>query len=214
MKKWLLISIAVFIVLGGGFVWFWSLSSVPTEGPSNVTLRVERSPVTVRAPGGTAFEEAMSGTVLAPGTTVKTGEGGEAVIVFFDQAETRLDANSEVTISIAERDPNDSTKSTISLDLGLGRIWSRVLRLFDLDSTFSVKTSSVVATVRGTAFDIRANADETTEVWVSDSAVTVTPTGETDAANGLSFEKARMRSGVEIQAVTCTPAHAACESAR
>ena len=167
-KRWGWIAVAALVIIGVGFAWFWSLAAVAPEQVSEVTLRVERAPVQVRASGETAFREALNGITLTPGTVVKTGEGGRATIVFFGKAESRLDANSEVTIADAA-ETGEST--TVQLDLGVGRMWSRVLRLLDLDSSFSVKTSSVVATVRGTAFDVRANADGSAEVSVSESVV-------------------------------------------
>lgn len=182
MKKWwVLIGLVALALIAGGW-WFWSLASVPAETAPRITLKVERSPVLVREPGKTLWLEATGGMTLAAGWSVKTGDGGQAALVFFRQAESRLDQNSEVTLGDAERDANDPTKLRVRLDLEFGRVWSRVLRLFDLDSRFSVKTSSVVATVRGTAFAVRANADHTADVWVSESAVTVVPSALGDEA--------------------------------
>ncbi|HWQ99343.1 MAG TPA: FecR domain-containing protein, partial [Candidatus Methylomirabilis sp.] len=153
MKKWAIVIVVLLVLLGAGGWWFWSLAAVPGEAAPNITLKIDRPPVTVRGPGATVFEEATSGMTLTSGWTVKTGEGGQATLTLFRQAESRLDQNSEVTISDATQSADDPTKTVVTLDLGIGRIWSRVLRLFDLDSRYSVKTSSVVATVRGTAFD-------------------------------------------------------------
>jgi hypothetical protein len=204
MKKWWWIIVAALVLLGVGFAWFWSLAAVAPEETLNVTLKVERGPVQVRAPGETTFHDAVNGMTLLPGQVVRTGEGGRAVIVFFGQAESRVDANSEVAVAEAvEGDADGGTR--VRLEMGNGRIWSRVLRFFDLDSSFSVQTPSVVATVRGTAFDVRAQADGTSEVWVSESAVTIAPAS--DAARVPDLPEG------EFRAVTSSPVLTAGESA-
>ncbi len=173
MKRWVWISVAVLIVLGAAFAWFWRLGSIPAEAAAQVTLHVDRTPVTVRRANTDVFVDAEDNMALSAGDVVKTGEGARATIVFFRHAESRLDGNSEVRITDAAQDPNDPTDLSIKLKLEVGRVWSRVLRLFDLDSRFSVETPSVVATVRGTAFDVQLEADGSTAVTVADSAVTI-----------------------------------------
>src|SRR3989344_5119053 len=146
MKRWAVVVGVLAVLLGLGGWWFWSLAAVPDEAASQVSLKIDRQPVSVRLPNTTLFVDATNGMALTAGATVKTGEGGQATLTFFRQAETRLDQNSEVTIGDATQDANDPTKTTVRLDLEIGRLWSRVLRLFDLDSSYSVKTSSGVAT--------------------------------------------------------------------
>jgi hypothetical protein len=185
MKKGIIASV-ISVLLLGACIWFWSLGSVQKEETQKVVLRVTRPSVSVRRPNGTAWEDVTGDTDLVTGWSVKTGPNAQATITFFNQAESRLDQNSELTIGDASPPAPGASQSVIRLDLDIGRVWSRVLRLFDLDSSYSVKTSSVVATVRGTAFDVRANADKTTEVLVAESAVTVSPVN----GDRLSAEKA------------------------
>jgi len=174
MKKWVVILVVLVAVSGIGF-WFWSLAALPTEAAQEVMLTVENPAVSVRAPGSSLWEEATSGMTIGVGWSVRTDKGGLASIRFFDQGESRIGENSEITVSAASIDTNDPTKLSIKLKLDFGRVWSRVLKLFDLDSSYSVETSSVVATVRGTAFDVQATENGGAEVWVSESAVDVAP---------------------------------------
>ena len=76
MKRWVWISVAVLLVLGAAFAWFWRLGSVPAEAAAEVTLRVERVPVTVRRANTAEFVDAQNDMALFAGDTVKTGEGG------------------------------------------------------------------------------------------------------------------------------------------
>lgn len=202
MKKWGWIAVVTLVLLGVGFAWFWSLAAVKAETAPEITLRVERAPVRIKALTDADFHDASTGVVLTPGTVIRTGDGGRAVIVFFGQAESRLDANAEITVAEAVTASNGETN--VRLELGTGRVWSRVLRLFDLGSSFEVKTSSVVATVRGTAFDVRANADGTSEVWVSESAVEVIPV--------LGERRAPALPSDDFRVVTSTPVLTAGES--
>jgi hypothetical protein len=174
MKKGIIVSSVISLLLLGAIIWFWSLGSVPREEAQKVVLHVTRPSVSVRRPNSTTWEDVTGDTILTVGWSVKTAENAQATITFFNQAESRLDQNSELTIGDASGPAPGSSQSSILLNLDIGRVWSRVLRLFDLDSSYSVKTASVVATVRGTAFDVRANADKSTEVLVAESAVTVT----------------------------------------
>ena len=57
------------------------------------------------------------------------------------------------------------------LTLESGRVWSRVRQLLNLDSSYTVTTDQVVATVRGTAFDLAKNADGTSSLLVDHSVV-------------------------------------------
>lgn len=177
MKKWLLIIVPIILLAILG-IWFWSLASVPDEEERSVTLKVEENGVNVRQPGLTNWEAATSGMKIGEGWSVRTDKTGLATIEFFGQGESRLDSGTEVTISAAMIDELNPSSANVEVDVGMGRVWSRVLKLFDLDSSYSVRTSAVVATVRGTAFDVRVNADGSSEVIVNESAVDVGPTGD------------------------------------
>ncbi|MCC7522429.1 hypothetical protein IT407_01325 [Candidatus Uhrbacteria bacterium] len=59
----------------------------------------------------------------------------------------------------------------IKLKLETGRVWSRILRLLDVEGDMTIETNDVVATVRGTAFDLEVAQGQPTTLWVSDSVV-------------------------------------------
>jgi cell division septation protein DedD len=205
MKRWGWIVVAALVLLGVGFAWFWSLAAVGEDAAQEVSLHVDRSPVTVTMPGEAQAREASNGMTLPEGAVVKTGEGGRAVIRFYHQAETRLDSNTELTVTKSMVGSAEAS-TNVQVSLTAGRAWSRVLRLFDLDSSFEVKTPSVVATVRGTAFDVRANSDGTATVWVSESAVSIAPT-----AGGVT---PTLPTDNAFRVATSTPALTAGESAQ
>jgi hypothetical protein len=110
------------------------------------------------------------------------------MIQFYEQGESRMSGSTEITISQSVIDENDPSKVAVRLKLDVGRVWSRVLKLFDLDSSYKVETASVVATVRGTSFDVQKTEDGLTEIWVAESSVTLEGAGEEGEGSGGSFD--------------------------
>lgn len=173
MIKRLFLIVVTLVAVGFGAWWFWSLGTAELpEEDARITLGVAREPVEVRRAGGT-WETAEDGMTLNPGDEVRTGSSGRATIFFFGSAESSLREETTVTIQNAAPDGTGTT----DLVLQTGRIWSRVLQLFELGDAFTVRTTDVVATVRGTSFDVR-HEDGETELWVAESRVEVAAAGE------------------------------------
>lgn len=170
MKKLVISALIGVVVLAGLGAWIWSLGSIPAEARDGIILKVEHPQVEVRHGDAGEWTAVTSDTELAESDEVRTGADGRATIRFFDSSETRLRHDSVVTIEEARRQSEQASTTSIKIKLIGGRVWSRVMRLFDLDSSFSVRTDTAVATVRGTAFDLGLDATGTT-MWVADSAV-------------------------------------------
>jgi hypothetical protein len=169
MKKW--VFIAVLLLLGGG-IWVWMLGAPPEEKGSAVRVTAVQGTAEQKAPSAAEWLPLASGVTLPEGTSVRTGEGSRVTLAFGDQAESRIAANSEVVVTQATFDGDGQADAKVTVTVQKGRVWSRVLRLFDLDSGFTVKTNDVVATVRGTAFDVEKRVESDDSVlWVSQSAV-------------------------------------------
>lgn len=174
MKKWLIGGAIVLLTLVLGGIWFWSLGSLELSGrASRIVLSVDTPSVETRSGDTDAWHEVTGEVELKPSDHVRTGENGNARITFFGASVTRLQRNTTVIVEDATHTIDRSETANIRLRMVGGRVWSRVMSLFDLGSSFSVRTDSVVATVRGTAFDMGIAASGTT-LWVSDSAVEVT----------------------------------------
>lgn len=169
MRKWVVFMGA--LAVGGAGIWFWLLGSLPAESILQTHLRVTQTPVDVRVAGSDAWIPAKDGQVVSEGDIIRTGATGNATIEFEGKGESRVGKNSELHITRADR--SSSAPFAIELQLVTGRVWNRILRLLDLDESFVVQTNSVVATVRGTAFDFQTTTTGTT-LWVSDSAVEIT----------------------------------------
>lgn len=168
MRKWPLAIVAV-VAIGVGGYWFWSLGSLPDESAPSAVLRVDRGTAEVRHRDGD-WETVSSGFVLSEGDAVRTSAAADVRIVYGARAESRLGESTEVTID--ELQLSRPSSVDVNSRLQSGRIWSRIERLLDLDDRFAVSAGNVVATVRGTSFDLRTEATGTV-LWVSDSAVEV-----------------------------------------
>lgn len=170
MKKWLiLLVVAVFALFGS---WLWLLGSVPQkEIPTQKTavyLTEVAGDVQVKLPDQ-EWSQAQENQEIPSGTTLKTMEGSVSVN-WFSTGQTRLGARSELLIEQAMQAELERG-TVVKAKLQSGRIWTRMMRLLDLNSEMSVETSDVIATVRGTVFDVEATTN--TNIWVSDSVVDV-----------------------------------------
>lgn len=171
--KWLrygVLALVTLILLGGFGMWFWSLGAVAGETASVIQVVVKSGPVESRASASDTWTPVEHAMELEPGSQVRTGAGGEADILWGDRGVTRLDANTQVIIEAMPADATQSTGVSIKVKVEAGRVWSRMLKLLDLQSSFEVETRDVVATVRGTAFGIGVNPT-TTEAAVTRSVI-------------------------------------------
>ncbi len=206
MKKWLPLLI-LFLLLAGS-LWLWSLGSMPRTEVSQATLENIRGDVQVRSSGDDTWKPATEGQALAEGEQVKTGADGFGVLRFFDTAETRLDHDANVTVRKLSVGA-DGSQTEVALHLEMGRVWSRVLRLLDVESGFSVETNDTVATVRGTSFDVQKHlGSATTTVWVSQSVVDLTDPAAKETENagmiipdGYMFEFGKGARGTSTQMI-------------
>lgn len=166
MKRWFPVLIVFLLALGG--IWFWSLGSLPDDASNEARITELEGSVTVR---GSNREErmALKEMVVTEGETIVTGMDGKVTIDWFEMGETRVGPSTELVIQNATAE--EDAPLHLRLRLESGRVWSRVLRLLDVEADMSVETGDVVATVRGTSFDVEKHPAGVTTVWVADSVV-------------------------------------------
>lgn len=150
----------------------WSLGAGASEDVPLIRIEKVTAPVEIKHPGEASWTALDATTAVQIGDEIRTGSGGKAKIRWGDRGETRLDADTELTIEAAPMNANATTKALVQLKLTTGRVWSRVLKLLDMDSGFEVKTQAVVATVRGTAFGV-ASTPVDDQLAVTESVVNV-----------------------------------------
>jgi len=174
MKPIVIAISAIVIILGGAFLLSRGddeLSEDTLNTTNSVTIEVESGTITVTNDDGT--RTAVQGETLVSPFSVTTDTAGRATLHFPDGSELRIDHNSTLRIDKAAY-KTDTRDLSVSVFLSLGRAWSHIVSLATPASSWEVETSNVVATVRGTAFDVQASATGTTTVIGSENNVLLT----------------------------------------
>lgn len=134
----------------------WNAPPAPgTPGPeSRPPLEAVIASVSgsVDVASGGETRRAEAGRTLLPGDVVVTGADGSASLEFFAGDRVGLDANTRLVVTDAHVDPTNWRRQAVRLRLEAGRVWSRALKLLDLDSTYELTYGDVVTNVRGTAY--------------------------------------------------------------
>lgn len=113
--------------------------------------------------GRAVKKELFTGDELLAGAAVRVEEGGFINVYFPDGSIARVDGGTEFGIEESSYD-NGSGKLVVKINLVLGRIWSKIISLATPDSVWEVKTSTAVATVRGTAFGMEYGGGKSTVI--------------------------------------------------
>lgn len=183
-----IITLAVFGILffaGSMLMLFhWASSSSPSLFPveyaaakemdvqyagveDSLELIVLATPVFVQYPNSNQPVQ-ISGSIKVPTTsTVSTGETGRAEIRYPNKSITRLNTNTTVVIKTFEKSPQKSILRVIK-----GTIWNRISKLLGNEG-FTTETGSMVATVRGTAYEVEVLPDGTDNLKVVEGKVAV-----------------------------------------
>lgn len=145
-------AVLVLGVLGFGAWFVYSATSFPMDDwQGTVQLQVEGGQVYVKQ-GNLDYQAVNETVVLQEGDSVRTGEDSFASIVVGEGTVIRLAANTELTINQAKM--ASMWEQQVNVKVSEGKIWFRILKLFNDQSQWEVETPTVVATVRGTAFFI------------------------------------------------------------
>ena len=133
-------------------------SGTATTYAADTQLSVLTSGVLV-SHDGAAFVAGVDGESLHEGDTIKTGPG-EAVVTYFEGSTVTIEPNSELTIA-AMRISSDGGTIVLLTQL-FGRTWNVVTKLITGGSRYEILTPTTTASVRGTKFEVDADADATT----------------------------------------------------
>ena len=162
------IILVLLIVLGGAGWWFYGLAAMPDRAPEQMRLVIEKGGVFITK-NQSGFEEmAHSGMEVHKGDMLRTDADSQASIMIEGRADIRLDEKTQVRIT--EADIQNVGSFSLKWQLEAGRVWSRLLRLLDMQSAFEGSTNDVVITVRGTAFALQKK-EQGTEAFVSHAAI-------------------------------------------
>lgn len=162
----LLIGVGVFAAFG-----VVALTQNPIDDwQGTVELQVLNAEVSVKQ-GNLDYQEVADNMILEEGDMIKTDLNGEAEILIGEGSVIRLSPNTEITINASTL--NSLWEQDVNVSVNKGKIWFRILKIFDKNSVWEVETPNVVATVRGTAFGIEVLDNDEMEVFVAESEVVI-----------------------------------------
>lgn len=167
IKYQILLGPVILLVIFG--LWFWSLSALNRVEDSKGFLVLEKGMVFITSKDSGLEQQASSGLELKEGDTLRTAKDSSASVMVFGRAVMRLDE--ETTVVIEQADLR-GVSLNYKWRLSGGRVWNRVIRLLDLESSYQGQTDSVVATVRGTAYAL-LNREDKGELLVEHGSVLI-----------------------------------------
>ncbi|MDQ2951921.1 MAG: FecR domain-containing protein [Chloroflexota bacterium] len=126
---------------------------------ASTSLTVLSGDVSVRHGVGD-FVAARDGDVLSEGDTIRTSPDARAVLTYFEGSTVTIEPSSLLTIDNASTLADGST--VVVMTQSLGRTWHVVTKLVTGFSKYEVKTPASTASVRGTQFQVDADATATT----------------------------------------------------
>lgn len=156
----------------------------PEPVPTAAVLSAMKGDVRILRGGKTYQAEPKS--ELHSGDRLIVSTTGTADIIWPSYGRTRLDGGATLDITDAQMNA-DHSRITVQLRVMAGRIWTRLERLLGDDSTFRVRVSNTVATVRGTSFGVWKK-DKRVGVLVVESHVTVTRVEDKAGEGGTNNE--------------------------
>jgi hypothetical protein len=177
MSKYIFGALALLLI--GGGVWFFLHTKKGAPGVSSPTTTTQSITwAEVSTPSATVYANNATTTLLTGdevpvGSVIHTDAKGVVVLHFPDGSFAMLDPESSVTLTAVGYDKKEGSL-IVHIALHSGTLWSKVLDLVGLNSSWQVETTNAVATVRGTSFMTQVLLGKTKVVGIEHS-VTVSP---------------------------------------
>ncbi|HEX4744786.1 MAG TPA: FecR family protein [Candidatus Limnocylindria bacterium] len=175
MKRFFVV-LLVLIVAVAGFLYF-PRGGEALSALNSAVLAVLRGDVDAQR-ANKDFEPAIDGELLATGDVVRANQEGRAVLTFFDGSTLSVEPGSQVKVLSHARAGGDGLQVTI--EQLSGRTWASVRALTTPGSRFELRTPTLTAVVRGTAFETLVeivNGQPVTTVRTTEGSVLVQAEG-------------------------------------
>ncbi|OGO07562.1 MAG: hypothetical protein A2Y92_06075, partial [Chloroflexi bacterium RBG_13_57_8] len=143
----ILISVVLFLAVDIGFS-LYNPDRLNAVLPFSV-LKVIGGGVQVQSRYTMAWEKAVDGMALEPGSRVRTEAGGHAALSFFQGTTAKLEPGTDVIIAGMENKTTEEIES-VTLRQQSGKTWNQVDPLGE--SHFQIETPSAAVQVHGTLF--------------------------------------------------------------
>jgi len=123
---------------------------------------------TVEINSGLMWQSVEQMVKIEEGTQVRTNETGTAQVVFADESILIIEPNTTITI---QQHYVSSDETQIRIFQEVGRTWSQVKKLINPKSSYEIETHTTVATVRGTAFGVSVDQNQTVDFIVEEGQI-------------------------------------------
>ena len=119
-----------------------------------------------------ALRSLAQGDALKQGDRVRVGDQSRIELRLPDGSFVRFDSNSVFELTAMAVDSRDNRRD-INVNVVFGKIWASVSKWVSGDSRFDVSMKTATAGVRGTAYRVNVNSDDSAVVKVYDGTVEV-----------------------------------------
>ena len=150
MKKKIAAVLLVLILVAGGAFLYLPRGAV-AEAVNNAVLAVLNAGVFAQRTGAPDLSPAFDGEIFSSGDLVRADAQGRAVLTFFEGSTISVEPGSDVRVVSLVKTSGGGIQ--VLIEQTLGRTWASVSELATPDSKFEIRTPSMVAVVRGTAFE-------------------------------------------------------------
>ena len=140
------------IIVGIG-LWLSSFTKITKMTVPFSYIRTGKGNTYIKKPNSTDWIVAKDEAILEKNDTIKTEENSTAQLYFFDSSIVRLDQNTSITLSELNIHPNNLLNSKITIDVGYGHFWTKILNLLSTSSTFSITADDAVVVAKGTSIE-------------------------------------------------------------
>jgi FecR protein len=170
----IMIAIIVFLAADAGFT-LYNPNRFSFSNPS-CKLDIICGDIQVLKKDSLTWEPAVDGSILEPGSRVKTAAGAHGVIVFSNGTTTKLDPSTDVIIDKLD-DGENSQQYTVFLKQQSGKTWNQVKKSLD-KTVFQIRTVSAEVNVHGTLFSTEVDKSGKTIVKTTEGCVSVAAEGQ------------------------------------
>jgi hypothetical protein len=141
------------------------------------SLLITLGTATLTPVGGEAQDLVLDDeTVVAVGDQIAVSEDGEAILTFFEGAESVLGPGT--TVEVTQFETTDA-ETPIGLTVVAGQTINSVEKIADAQSRFQVATPTATISVRGTQFGVYVRGDQLTQVVTLEGLVAAEAQGQT-----------------------------------
>jgi len=165
---WVLLFIA-FLWSGGALS---AETTGKTPGPSQAQVTFLQGKAEVLSKGQAAWALLTVGSVLSIEDEVRTGEKARIEIQLPDRSIIRFDQQTSFKMKTLFFDAQDGSRD-VKVEIGSGKTWANVRKVFGSKKTFEVASANAVAGVRDTVWRMNVASDHSTLIRVYEGSVEV-----------------------------------------